>query len=187
MLNLVASLAQTNFIRVSCYFILVSTWSAVASGLNQESIRALDFSCFEMIGKEADFRTPMRGRGRRQTVFTGGAQRWSSFCERLESTRPADVTYLWDKPCASANVPAVGTNDMCAVLAACNDPAERRGFWPRLCETLWTDWGDNDPAVERSFFLNWISTDYCNFVSCDFGEEQSLLRRMISLLFPKYN
>jgi hypothetical protein len=83
-----------------------------------------------MIGKEADFRTPMTGRWRRQTVFTGSAQR-----ERLESTRLVDVTYLWDKPCEPPNVPTVWTNDMYAMLAACNDPAEGRGFWPRLCET----------------------------------------------------
>jgi hypothetical protein len=40
----------------------------VISGLNQETKRALDLSCFQITGKKGELRTPVRGW---QSCFTG--------------------------------------------------------------------------------------------------------------------
>jgi hypothetical protein len=70
--HFVLNILRHNFFRLNYSLRDFSTSSAVTSGLNLETKRALDLSFIELIGKEAKFRTATRGCRRCLSVTTAG-------------------------------------------------------------------------------------------------------------------
>jgi hypothetical protein len=52
---------QTNFFKLNCPFKEFLISSAETFGLKREKKRALDISCFEIIGKRGEFCAPISG------------------------------------------------------------------------------------------------------------------------------